>query len=216
MNKYILLILALLALAASCSTSEKKAVTTGEAIDTDTLTTVQATAYTVDITASSVAWTGSEGFAFNLDHAHNGSLAITKGNLLASDTALFGSFEIDIKSLKVLDIKKESSNKKLTTHLLSADFFDADQFSTATFEIVSAEPIHADSSKVTGNLTLKGLTKSVVIPAKIIRSDSSLIASAKFYINRKDWNMHYRTEDSFGDEMIRPEVLIELNIVAKK
>ena len=200
----------------SCGSQEKKTVEAGEAIATDTVTTLQAIAYTVDAAASSVAWTGSEGFAFNLDHAHNGTLAITKGNLLTSDSLFTGSVEIDMRSLKVLDIKKEASNKKLTNHLLSADFFEAEKFPMATFEIVSATPIDADSARVTGNLTLKGMTKSVVIPAKIGKSDSTLTATAKFYINRKDWNMHYRSEDSFGDEMIRPEVLIELNIVAKK
>jgi polyisoprenoid-binding protein YceI len=205
----------LLLLIAACNT-EKKTAETGEAITTDTVTTVEAVAYTVDIANSTVAWTGSEGFAFNLDHAHNGTLNITKGNLLSSDTALFGSFEIDVKSLKVLDIKKEASNKKLTTHLLSADFFDADKFPTANFEIVSTTPTVADSVSVTGNLTLKGVTKSIVFPANIAKSDSSINATAKFYINREDWGMHYRTEDSFGDEMIRPEILIEFNVLAKK
>jgi polyisoprenoid-binding protein YceI len=213
--KNLLVISTLLILASACNT-EKKTAETGEAIATDKVATIQATSYTVDVAASSVGWTGSEGFAFNLKHAHNGTLNITKGNLLSTDTTLFGSFEIDIKSLKVLDIKKESSNKKLTNHLLGADFFETDKFPTANFEIVSAQPTHADSSKVVGNLTLKGVTKSVAIPAKIVKTDSTLTASAKFYINRKDWGMHYRSEDSFGDEMIRSEILIELNIFAKK
>jgi polyisoprenoid-binding protein YceI len=214
MKKLLLLITSLTI--AACGSKEKKTIEASDAIATDTTTAIQSTAYTVDVAASSVAWTGSEGLAFNLQHGHNGTFSITKGNLLATDESLSGSFEIDVKSLKVLDIKKESGNKKLTSHLLGADFFEADKFPTATFEIVSSEPTSADSSKVTGNLTLKGLTKSVVIPARLVKSDSSITASAKFYINRKDWNMHYRTEDSFGDEIIRPEVLIELNIVAKK
>lgn len=213
--KNLLILFSLAFLLTSCHT-EKKTAETGNAIATDADTTVRATAYTVDLVASSLAWTGSEGFTFNFDHGHNGTFAITKGNLLATDTSLVGSFEIDIKSLKVLDIKKEASNKKLTNHLLGADFFEADKFPTATFEIVAAQVITGDSSKLTGNLTLKGVTKSVVIPALIHKSDSTLQATAKFYINRKDWGMHYRTEKSFGDELIRPEVLIELNIFAKK
>ncbi len=204
----------LLSILVACNT-EKKTTETGEAIATDTTTTASI-AYTVDLTASSLAWRGSEGLAFNLDHGHNGTFALTKGNLLVSDSSLLGSFEIDIKSLKVLDIEKESSNKKLTGHLLGTDFFEADKFPTATFEIVSTEPITADSSQLTGNLTLKGVTKSIMVPAFINKNDSSIQATAKFYINRKDWGMHYRTEDSFGDEMIRPEVLIELNILAKR
>jgi polyisoprenoid-binding protein YceI len=213
--KNVLLISAFFLLAVACNT-EKKTAETGEAIATDSVTTVAAVAYTVDVANSTLAWTGSEGFAFNLDHAHNGLINITKGNLQAADNSINGSFEIDIKSLKVLDIKKEASNKKLTTHLLSVDFFEADKFPTANFEIVSTTPTVADSVSVTGNLTLKGVTKSIVFPANITKSDSSISATAKFYINRKDWGMHYRTEDSFGDEIIRPEILIEFNILAKK
>ncbi len=202
-------------IAAACNT-EKKTAVTGEAIDSDSITTVEATAYTISLAASSLAWTGSEGFSFNLDNSHNGTFQLTKGNLLATDSTLTGSFEVDVKSLKVLDIKKEDRNKKLTTHLLGADFFEAEKFPTASFEIVSAKALTPDSTQLTGNLTLKGVTKSVVFPAMLIKSDTTLTASAKFYINRKDWGMHYRTEESFGDELIRPEVLIELNIFAEK
>jgi polyisoprenoid-binding protein YceI len=211
-----LLLFSLLILIASACHTEKKTAETGEAIATDTAATNKATAYTVDLAASSLTWRGSEGFAFNLENGHHGTFAITKGNLMATNTSLSGSFEIDIKSLKVLDITKEASNKKLTGHLLGADFFEAEKFPTAIFEIVSSVPINSDSSKITGNLTLKGVTKSITIPTFINMSDSIIQTTAKFYINRKDWGMHYRTEDSFGDEMIRPEVLIELNILAKK
>jgi polyisoprenoid-binding protein YceI len=212
-NHFVISLLLLLALA--CNT-EKKTAETGQAIATNTITTVEATTYTIDMAASSLAWTGSEGFAFNLDHAHNGTFNLTKGNLLVTDSTLTGSFEIDVNSLKVLDIKKEDRNKKLCTHLLGVDFFEAEKFPTASFEIVSVKALTPDSTQLTGNLTLKGVTKSVVFPVMLNQSDSTLNATARFYINRKDWGMHYRSEDSFGDEMIRPEVLIELNILARK
>jgi polyisoprenoid-binding protein YceI len=213
--KHLPILFALALFVISCNT-EKKTALTGEAITTDSVKNATAMVYAVDLVASSLSWTGSEGFAFNLDNSHHGTFNLAKGSLLFSDSTLAGTFEVDIKSLKVLDIKKEASNKKLSGHLLGADFFEAKKFPIATFEIISSQSISRDSTQLTGNLTLKGVTKSVVIPAFINKSDSTIQATAKFYINRKDWGMHYRTEASFGDELIRPEVLIELNIFAKK
>ncbi|GAA3914898.1 YceI family protein [Luteimonas lutimaris] len=51
----------------------------------------------------------------------------------------------------------------LTKHLLAADFFDADQFPTATFKSTGVEPAGEGKLKVSGDLTIKGVTKPVVL-----------------------------------------------------
>jgi len=51
----------------------------------------------------------------------------------------------------------------LTKHLLAADFFDADQFPTATFKSTRVEAAGEGKLKVTGDLTIKGTTKPVVL-----------------------------------------------------
>jgi polyisoprenoid-binding protein YceI len=147
--------------------------------------------------------------------SHNGTFSISKGSLSVTSGMLTGGdFEIDMSSLKILDIKAENKNAKLAGHLKSADFFETDKYPNATFQIASSKPLSADSIEVTGNLTMKGVTKSIAFPVRLSASDSVVTAKAKFYINRKDWNMSYRTDKSFGDELIRPEVLIELIIAA--
>jgi polyisoprenoid-binding protein YceI len=73
-----------------------------------------------------------------------------------------------------------------------------------------------DSVRVTGNLSMKGVSKSVSFPAKVGVAGDVLNAGAKFLINRKDWGIHFMSENSFGDEMIRHEVGIQLQIVAHK
>ena len=117
--------------------------------------------------------------------------------------------------LKNFDLKNPKKNADLVGHLKGTDFFDAAQFPTATFELVSAEKTATDSTRITGNLTLKGVTKSVTFPAKLDMTGDGVKANAKFYINRKDWGMNWHSENSFGDEMIRPEVGIELKIATK-
>ena len=48
-------------------------------------------------------------------------------------------------------------------HLRNADFFDAVKFPTATFKSTAVEDLGGGKLKVTGDLTIKGITKSVVL-----------------------------------------------------
>lgn len=58
--------------------------------------------------------------------------------------------------------------KKFDEHLKSPDFFDAAQFPTATFKSTKVEKGAADGAyKVTGDLTIHGVTKPVTIDAKL-------------------------------------------------
>lgn len=54
---------------------------------------------------------------------------------------------------------------KLDEHLLKADFFDATKFPKATFVSTSVKPDGATSADITGNLTIKGITKPVTLDA---------------------------------------------------
>ncbi len=55
----------------------------------------------------------------------------------------------------------------LDTHLKSPDFFDAAKFPTATFKSTKVELTGADTAKVTGDLTIKGVTKPVTLNVKL-------------------------------------------------
>lgn len=55
----------------------------------------------------------------------------------------------------------------LDEHLKSADFFDAAQFPTATFRSTKVESVGPKALKVTGDLTLHGVTKPVVLDVTI-------------------------------------------------
>jgi polyisoprenoid-binding protein YceI len=205
----------------SCSNEKKPTVDTTDAISVETskqdeeMTT---TKFLVDSTESILQWEGYEGLSLGKSE-HNGTLKIKSGRLTVSNKIpVSGEFLIDINSLKVDDIpSSKPGNAKLTKHLLSADFFDAAQFPNAVFEITSVVENGTDSVDITGNLQLKGTNKSITIPAYVQISDSTFTAiSPKFYINRNDWGMYYRSENTLGNEMIRNEMGISIKIIAKK
>ncbi len=198
-----------------CGGDEKKTVQADEAQAIDSSVTVAASEYPIDTAASLVNWEGTEGLA-RITTTHTGSFRIQSGSLSVKDSQLVaGKVVIDINSLKNADLTNPKKNADLVNHLKSGDFFDAGKFPTATFELVSANKLPSDSVTVTGNLTLKGVTKSVTFPAKVFMEPTGISAHAKFYINRKDWGMNWHSEESLGDELIRPEVGIEFKIAAK-
>ena len=58
----------------------------------------------------------------------------------------------------------------LDTHLKEPDFFDASKYPTVTFKSTKVQPLGGDKFKVTGDLTAHGVTKSVVLDAKLNKS----------------------------------------------
>jgi len=62
--------------------------------------------------------------------------------------------QIDVKSIDTNDPKRDG-------HLMTPDFFDGEQFPQITFSSTQVQPDGKNKYKVTGNLTLRGVTKPV-------------------------------------------------------
>jgi polyisoprenoid-binding protein YceI len=129
-----------------------------------------------------------------------------------------------MNSITDTDIKDTAEAKKLVGHLKSADFFHTDSFPTARFEISGVEAATSpDSAKVTGNLTLKGVTKSISFPAKVSLSDSTLDASARITINRNDWGVTWggaksdkKIQDMLKNNLIKDDISFDVALKGRK
>ena len=62
---------------------------------------------------------------------------------------------------------------------------------------------------VSGDLTMRGVTRPITFPATIKMSDASMEASAKFTINRTDWGIVYKGK---ADNLIREGVVMNIQI----
>jgi polyisoprenoid-binding protein YceI len=182
---------------------------------------VQGTQYAIDTSASRVRFTG-----YGVGKSHPGTFKLSEGTVaVANNQITGGSFVINIKSLD-LEQKGGMFDKKLHPHLMSGDFFDANKFGTAKFEISNVQPYKPNASDtsiveganflVSGNLTLKGETKNVSFPAKIDLDGNTLKAKSDFDIDRTQWQMHYGNDKTLGDKFISEKVNIELDLQAKK
>ena len=108
---------------------------------------------------------------------------------------------------------------KRDTHLKSADFFDAEKFPAMTFRSRKAEPAGAGKLKLTGDLTLHGVTREVVLdvdgPAPEIkdqRGGGRIGASATTRISRKNFGMTWNRAIEAGGVVVGDEVTITLDV----
>jgi polyisoprenoid-binding protein YceI len=175
--------------------------------------------FTVDTTASSVRFTGN-----GVGKNHPGTFQLSNGTLAVSDSSITGGqFTINMASMQ-MEQQEEMFQTKLKGHLQSADFFDVAKWGTAKFEITEVKPYTAaggDSSvvaganhTVSGNFTMKDVTKNISFPAKIDVIGNALTAQANFNIDRTQWGIRYGNDKSLGDKFISETVNIQLNLTA--
>lgn len=118
--------------------------------------------------------------------------------------------EIDVTSVWTDNF--DSPNERLTGHLKSPDFFDAEKNPKGKF-VSTKITKDGDKYKVEGNLTLRGETKGIEFPATLNVNDKEATAKAEFHINRKDFKMAYAGK---ADDLIRDEVVIRFDVAAKR
>lgn len=87
----------------------------------------------------------------------NGTISVDRANLEKSSA----DATIEVASVN-------TANEKRDNHLKSADFFEAEKFGTITFKSTSWKQTGEDAFDVAGDLTIKGVTKPVVLKTKLL------------------------------------------------
>lgn len=209
------------ALITACGGAEGTAVEATDAVDAEggISTEMASTVYNLDAAASTVTWEGAK----IVGSAHTGGIPVTAGTIvIADDKIVAGRFTMDVRGLTNADLPEDKA-VKLVGHLKSADFFDVEKFPMAQFEVTNVQPvtdIEGVTHNITGNLTLKGVAKSITIPANVSMDGDMVTATTpQFTINRMDWGVEYGNGSIAGiaqDNIISDDVGLQLNIVAKK
>lgn len=169
-------------------------------------------AYTVEAGNSVLYWKANQ-----IGGGHHGTFGIESGSIqLENNNITGGSFVIDVKSLKVIDVKDAEDNKDITAHLLNPDFFDSDKFPKAYFEITEAK-----GNVLHGKLKMKGIEKEISFPVKIAAKDGELkLISDTFTIDRTLWGITKSSGKFFdpvklGDRLIKDDVEISIDVTTK-
>ena len=140
----------------------------------------------------------------------DGTLEHTKADL--SDAKI--NFSIDVNSVN-------TENENRDKHLKSDDFFNAEKFPTMKFESTSFQPLGNNKYKLTGNLTIRDITKPVTFDVTYggtITSQGKTKAGFKATttLNRFDYNLKWSAATETGGMVVGKDVEVSIKLELNK
>lgn len=143
----------------------------------------------------------------------NGTLGAVTGKVELDDKDVTKSkieASIDVKGINTKEPKRDD-------HLRSKDFFEADKFPNITFKSTKIEKGEGNKLKVTGDLTIKGVTKPVTLDGELTPEVANPFSKAKTRgfsgttsINRKDFGLTWNVALETGGVLVGDDVKINV------
>ncbi len=169
---------------------------------------------------------------WNVDPAHSTVGFAVKHMGIANVRGEFTEFEgtlqigADLSSAKASGtVKTQSVNTGEAArdeHLRSADFFDAETFAELSFESTKIEALDDDEFRITGNLTIHGVTKEIVLHAEAQGTDTDPWGNERVgleitgQLSRGDFGMTFNQALGSGNMLVSDKVRLALDISAVK
>lgn len=173
-----------------------------------------------------------EAGTWNLDNAHTrigfvarhlvaakvrGTFESFTGTIEVADDLTDSTIDVSIDTASVNTNAEDRDN-----HLRSGDFFDSADFPTMRFVSTEIKDLGDGQYEVTGDLTIKDVTKSVTLDTTYLgiisdpwgNGKAMLEASAK--INRENWGLTWNAALETGGVLVSKEITIELEVQAAK
>jgi polyisoprenoid-binding protein YceI len=137
-----------------------------------------------------------------------------------SGTVTIAQNPLESSVVAVIDVAGVHSGEQgRDDHLRNADFFDVEKFPTITFQSTKVEDAGGGEYKVTGDLTIKDVTRPVTLDLEYLGTiaspwgDQRAGFSASAEISRKDWGLEYNVALEAGGVVVGDK--IKLNIEAE-
>jgi len=148
---------------------------------------------------STVTWK-----AYKVTGSHYGDISLKSGALIFDgDKLTGGEFVVDMTTINTLDLEGDSKGK-LDGHLHSDDFFSTASNPTSSLVFTNVKADGKNSYEVTGDLTIKGITKPVTFDVSVYGSK----ATATMKVDRTKYDVKYGSGsffDNLGDKTIYDE-----------
>lgn len=134
-----------------------------------------------------------------------------------AETPERSSADITIQATSV-----DTRNADRDAHLRSNDFFDMDTYPELTFTATKVEPVGGEHFKVTGDLTVRGVTKPVTLELAYTGAVvdpwgfTRIGFDGQAEVNRKDWGLTWNAALEAGGILVSEHVTIEVELSATK
>jgi polyisoprenoid-binding protein YceI len=158
--------------------------------------------------------------AFSIRHLE---VAFVHGQM----NAVSGTIELDPDDMGNMSIDLEIGISSIITgigkrddHLKSADFFDAEKIPTLSFKSTKVEITGDPQCRVSGDLAIHGITKSVALdvdfagPVKSPFGETSIGLTGKIAVNREDYGVSWNAPLESGGFMVGKDVEVSVDIEA--
>ncbi|MEW2556334.1 YceI family protein [Streptomyces zhihengii] len=170
--------------------------------------------YTIDPAHSSIGFTVRHAMVTNVRGtfgSHEGTLKLD-GSEPANSTA---SIDVDIASVDTGIADRDG-------HLRSGDFFDAEAFPKMTFRSTRIEQLGGEAYRITGDLTIKDVTRPLAIDLEFQGSATDVYGNERVgfeggtEILRSDWGLTWNAALEAGGVMVSDKVKLTFDISAIK
>lgn len=123
-------------------------------------------------------------------------------------------------SVKIVASSITTNNADRDNHLRSSDFFGAESFPTITFEATGFSLTDGNTVEVTGDLTIKGVTKAVTIPFEYTGDAVDPFGNHRVgfegstVISRADWGITWNAALEAGGVLVSDKITLEIEVSA--
>ena len=123
------------------------------------------------------------------------------------------AFAIQTKSIDTNQAQRDE-------HLRSADFFDVEKFPLLTFKSTAVAVRGDNQFDVTGELTIRDVTKTIVLPVSYLGAakdpwgNDKVAFETEITLNRKDYGLNWNAALEAGGFLVGDEVKVSLSIQA--
>jgi polyisoprenoid-binding protein YceI len=123
-------------------------------------------------------------------------------------------------SITIQAVSIDTNEPARDAHLRSPDFFSVDEFATLTFASTQIVPTGGDRFDVTGDLTIRGVTKRVTVAVSHLGratdpwGNERIGFEAEFTINRKEFGLLWNAALETGGFLVGDDVRVALSVQA--
>ncbi|HTV11246.1 MAG TPA: YceI family protein [Acidimicrobiales bacterium] len=184
-----------------------------EATATRPPTTLTGT-YTLDAAHSRVGFSARHAMVTKVRGAFN---EFEGSGFIDAENPSNSHFELEIKVASI-----DTRNADRDNHLRTNDFLAVDQYPEIIFKTTDVERVNEANFKVTGDLTIRGVTKPVTIDLEHTGSTIDPWGNTRVgfeggtTINRKDWGVNWNVALEAGGVLVSEKINLELELAAVK